>query len=380
MTSTVQTSAVAPATNRFYVLDGLRGIGAMFVMFYHYTDSAHYSFLRGAWFAVDMFFFLSGFVIYHAYANKILGGMTAGVYVNRRLARLAPTVTVGVLLGAGAILLHYAAINQAIDPVKFAIVHIGNILFIPAFLDYHIPAIGLGPLFPTNTPLWSIFFEMVVSLGFVILVRWSKMWLAIATIATFIIFFLSCLWLSQTTGRPLTGDLGWSIETFFYGFPRAVGPFICGMLIYSLTQGPGPLNRTLPIWRNSISAYIIYAGLFAILLFPIRLNGLYPFIALSILTPLLILFGARSQPKSRWLVALSDWLGQVSFPLYCFHVPLRRLTESTLDAVGLTDMRWRDEMLLSFAVAILVSSLIMIALNRLRAGRRVSTWLKPITG
>ena len=93
------------SSQRFYVLDGMRGIAAIIVMLYHYIGSGQSRLLMNSYIAVDLFFILSGFVIYHAYAKALRDGMPAGVYANKRISRLAPTVAGGVVLGAIAMLI-----------------------------------------------------------------------------------------------------------------------------------------------------------------------------------------------------------------------------------------------------------------------------------
>ena len=59
---------------RFHSLDGWRGVAALFVSLYHLSFFNHiygWEFLRNSYLFVDFFFVLSGFVITHAYQNKI---------------------------------------------------------------------------------------------------------------------------------------------------------------------------------------------------------------------------------------------------------------------------------------------------------------------
>jgi peptidoglycan/LPS O-acetylase OafA/YrhL len=61
---------------RFDALDGLRGIAALAVVFFHYGERMGHEWLPHAWVAVDTFFVLSGFVLMHAFGRRIAQGMS----------------------------------------------------------------------------------------------------------------------------------------------------------------------------------------------------------------------------------------------------------------------------------------------------------------
>lgn len=367
----------AGSERRYHVLDGVRGIAAFVVVLYHYLiDPTKYPFVSNSYIAVDLFFILSGFVIYHTYAAKIRGGMKAGVFVNLRFARLAPTVAAGVVLGAIATLAFYRATGQTLDPVRFALDSAGNVLFIPDVLDYDLPLTGNVSLFPSNHPLWSIFFEFIASLCFIWLVRLPKWILIAGSFAMFCVMVSGCIYLANGTDGIAAPAVGWSWGTFLLGFPRLLSAFMGGMMICALTQDRASgAARLLPVSGGLIPTLALYAATLVVLMFPFKLSNVYPFIAIAVFCPLLIAAGSRMQPKSRWLVTASDWLGQLSFPLYCVHVPVRTLVQSV---VG--DGFWMLQIIVSIILSVLLSMLLLRLLDRSRARHRVSSILKPITG
>src|SRR5271163_4255127 len=85
--------------HRFHALDGMRGVAAIVVMNYHYYLDSHLRCLKNPFLAVDFFFILSGFVISHAYGEKLLNGLAAREYLARRISRLYPMMAIGILLG-----------------------------------------------------------------------------------------------------------------------------------------------------------------------------------------------------------------------------------------------------------------------------------------
>ncbi len=74
---------------RYKELDALRGFAALFVVFFHYTTHTRYSFrfLELGVTGVDLFFIISGFVIFMS-INKISSGKE---FIINRFARLYPT-------------------------------------------------------------------------------------------------------------------------------------------------------------------------------------------------------------------------------------------------------------------------------------------------
>jgi peptidoglycan/LPS O-acetylase OafA/YrhL len=89
------------APNRVAELDGLRGIAALWVVFYHlwgaierreidWVPSLVSEFLRAGWLGVDIFFMLSGFVITHSVANIRVTLTFIPKFILRRSVRIDP--------------------------------------------------------------------------------------------------------------------------------------------------------------------------------------------------------------------------------------------------------------------------------------------------
>src|SRR5690606_39116617 len=96
------------AMARFAALDGLRGISAVAVAFFHLPLAFHLfgsPLVREAYIFVDFFFVLSGFVIAHAYGARLTGGAELGDFLVRRIGRLWPLhlATLGALVALEAI-------------------------------------------------------------------------------------------------------------------------------------------------------------------------------------------------------------------------------------------------------------------------------------
>ena len=102
----ISSAAFADTKPHYNLLDGLRGVAALIVVWYHVHEG--YSFASGdpiitglnhGYMAVDFFFILSGFVIGYAYDDRWKKGFTLGDFFRRRLIRLHPMIVMGFVLG-----------------------------------------------------------------------------------------------------------------------------------------------------------------------------------------------------------------------------------------------------------------------------------------
>lgn len=101
-------SAFADSKPHYAILDGLRGVAALTVIWYHVfegfaTSPLDQKFNHG-YLAVDFFFILSGFVVGYAYDDRWAGrraggGMRMRDFLKRRIVRLHPMVVLSSVLG-----------------------------------------------------------------------------------------------------------------------------------------------------------------------------------------------------------------------------------------------------------------------------------------
>lgn len=94
----------------FDILDGLRGVAAVAVVFFHllepHAKSVHSDqIINHGYLAVDFFFALSGFVMGYAYDDRWSRGLRLRDFAARRLIRLHPKVVLGSVIGAAAFFL-----------------------------------------------------------------------------------------------------------------------------------------------------------------------------------------------------------------------------------------------------------------------------------
>ena len=99
----ISSAAFGDTKPHYMILDGLRGVAAIMVVWFHIFEAYATSHLdqkiNHGYLAVDFFFILSGFVIGYAYDDR-WKTMTVKDFIKRRVIRLHPMVVMGAVIGA----------------------------------------------------------------------------------------------------------------------------------------------------------------------------------------------------------------------------------------------------------------------------------------
>ena len=299
---------------KFDGLNALRGVAAIGVLLAHCT-----SFL-GNWapsgpLAVDVFFLMSGFVIAHAYDQRLRDGLSTASFTGLRLVRFYPLYLVGLLLGsvkvAGMYILSAPAFPASQVAVGFALA----LLFLPAPPSLF----SGGSLYPMNTPAWSLAVELIVNAGYAAFFRWLS---GSALILICLTGFVTLVSLTVAGGSPLGGAVWGSVGL---GYARALFAFPLGVLFYRyrhrIPKVPAP-------WYV---APILLAAFLAIE--PHSWKGLYHLLFMVGASPLIVWIAAQPVPN-RWR-PLCTYLGRTSYPLYAVHVPIIVILDGAAVVLGL---------------------------------------------
>lgn len=299
-------------SERYYFLDGLRGVAAIMVALYHFTDHSDYSLLPNAYFSVDLFFVLSGFVIAKSYNGRIGNGMPFTTFMKRRLTRLYPMFFVSLVLGFAALTLLHRLGAATYEPFQ--------ILAALAFNAFYIPFPMQGALliggdriadtaFPLNSPAWTLFFELLVNILFYAL--WRSRVLTRMTLIG-LVGCAAILLLPDLLNGNGTAGWGNTADHFLIAAKRTMFGFSAGVLIAAL---PTPrLPATLqPVIGTAIIALFLWACSLD------RLWG--SLLAIVIIAPATVYLGSaiRTGPVGR---SVTTWLGDISYPIYCVHFPI----------------------------------------------------------
>lgn len=317
---------------RYEILDGLRGVAAIMVVFFHimetYSKGAPYQIINHGYLAVDFFFVLSGFVVGYAYDDR-WNKMTTWGFFKRRLVRLHPMVIMGSVMG---LLCYYFGQNpnfglEGYAPLwKVLVCFVMGCLLIPCGKGLDVR--GWGETNPLNGPAWSLQFEYIANILYAFIFRKlpNIALVVLAAVAGFCTLDL-CLDLNvfglltpAHDGRIYTVIGGWSLapEELYIGFTRLLYPFLSGLLI-------SRIGKFIKV-RNSF----LWCSILLVLIFSIPcvggagsiLNGVYNAFTIIVLFPLIVMMGAGDSVKGEKSKKICNFLGEISYPLYITHYPI----------------------------------------------------------
>ena len=327
----ISSATYADSKPHYELLDGLRGVAALLVIWYHVFEG--FAFAGGGiiesinhgYLAVDFFFILSGFVIAYAYDDRwAKKKLTLKSFFKRRLIRLHPMVIMGAVIGLIAYLMQ--------GGVTWEGTHVGISMVTVAFLCamFFIPAIpgagydvrGNGEMFPLNGPAWSLFFEYIGNILYALFVRrLSDKWLAVLVA----VLGVAVVWYTTTdvAGYGMFG-VGWTLDVanFFGGLIRMLFPFTIGMLIQHHFK---PIKIRGAFWICSVILVVLFHVPFIEGNEYICLNGLYEAFCIVCVFPLLIWMAASGVTTDKFSTGICKFLGDISYPVYIVHYPLMYL-------------------------------------------------------
>lgn len=335
------TPPAAAPRQRYEILDGLRGVAALLVIWYHVfeafaTSPVDQRFNHG-YLAVDFFFVLSGFVIGHAYDSRWQRGMTAGRFIVRRIIRLQPMVIIGVLLGVVSFIIQGCERwdGTAVSTSAVIASFLFGLFMLPALPGTMPEVRGNGEMFPLNGPSWSLFFEYIGSIGYALwLHRLSRRGLWIFTVLSGVA--LAVWTLSDMSGSYHTG-FGWSMAD--YGF---VGGLL--RLSFSFSAGLLMARGFKPMRVGACGFAVCSALIVAMLAMPYITtdgsksiaNACYDLICTFLVFPAVVYIGASTPNGSGVSDRVCRFLGSISYPVYIIHYPMMYLFYAYVWSEGLT--------------------------------------------
>ncbi len=298
---------------RYDTLDAMRGLAAVAVLIYHFTmHGGALHLFDSAPLAVDLFFCLSGYVIAHAYQQKLQQGMGLRAFLRVRLIRLYPAYLAGFALGAVALTAKYLSGQTDMSAAGIVASMALNLVYLPfpgthSITLYHdtIPQ----ALFPVNDPGWSLFFEFAANILFFFSLRARRLKPLVVLLIMAPAFFVT---------TKLFGEAaGWGAGNMIGGLPRVGFAFFAGAVLYQY--------RTWLARLPALPAGLVLTILLLLLAVPaFRLHTYYWFIASVCFVPPLVALGSRCKLGPRGQRWAAYW-GGLSYPLYCVHFPLLSL-------------------------------------------------------
>ena len=327
----ISSASFANTKPHYELLDGLRGVAAILVVFYHIFEGFSFAELTNGvgsglittlnhgHIAVDFFFILSGFVISYAYDNR-WQEMSTWQFFKRRLIRLHPMLIMGALIGFAAFaFVGFERWDGTTTPMSWVMIAMLLTMFmIPAVPGVPYEVRGNGEMFPLNGPAWSLFFEYVGNILYALFIRRlsTKMLAALTVLlgAVHAWFFLF-----DVSGYGMIG-VGWTIDevNFWGGLVRMLFPFTLGMWL-SRTFKPRKVKGA--FWICSIALIALFAVPYIASEGKINLNCLYEYVCIAFIFPLIVWLGACGSSKGA-TSKLNKLLGDISYPLYIVHYPI----------------------------------------------------------
>ena len=338
---------------RFVGLNGLKGIALIAIVLYHCDQGT----LRGGFFGVDIFFTISGFLIFSSLLNHIDSGKGIGFkeYYLKRLRRIYPAL----------ILMIPVTVSLAWFINQDMLVGIKNQMVTVMLGCYNWYAIGSGASYfsQMNPDMFRHLWFMSVLLQFYLLAplliymlrKILVRWVPVAVLAGLAVCSALSMGLQYHPGTDPT-------RVYFGSDTHAMGLWLGAMLAWLLMiirRGNGRPEETAIMSARLVWSKIVPAVAFAALLIllwmmqhveqgPAAFYG--GFFAASLLSVVLV---AGSIPFGSWMQDLLvfkpfDVVGRYSYGIYLWHWPLWLFTKAMFPQWGVRHLGWM--LLITFAL------------------------------
>lgn len=236
-------------------LTPLRGLAALWVVVFHFQETMirfvstdNTKLVAKGYIMVDLFFIMSGFIIYHVYKESFQSGFSAKNFREFTVARFARVYPLHFITLILCIVLFVPKWGwDAVDDPKAIIT---NILLIHSF--------GIHKIFTWNVPSWSISAEWwcYMVFPFITIFLYRKKQLAILFLLLFVILAYTGIiyWIPRKSfmdpALPAPHNLD---STFDFGFLRGLAGFVSGMLVYKVYEA-GLFGK---IFQKDITAILV---------------------------------------------------------------------------------------------------------------------------
>jgi peptidoglycan/LPS O-acetylase OafA/YrhL len=269
--------------------------------------------------AVDLFYLVSGYVIAHAYGERLSGGGFWGRFMVMRLIRLYPLYLLGLAVGLGP-----AIIASVTDPDGW--------WSLPKVVEAAATGLFMIPFFPgleangssLDGPTWTLLPELLANLAYALAIRFMSRTVLVATIAVCGAGVVLAEWLYGTL------DVGYNGTDQWAALARVGFSFFTGVLLFRLSSA---VER-----RSEWVAWILMALLAVGLAFRPTAAATPGYeLALVLLGfPALVMIASRYEPGAFSGRAFS-FIGLMSYGVYLLHQPLAVLARQGMEHFDLDE-------------------------------------------
>lgn len=299
----------------FQTLDGLRGVGAFLVVMRHVPAFFGPVQVPESFLAVDLFYLVSGFVVAHAYGDRLRAGGFSMGFLKTRLIRLYPLYLFGLALGVIA-----ATLSVVGDPsgwwtsTKLFEAVVTGLVMIPFF-----PGLGANGS-SLDGPTWTLLPELIANALYAATIRFMTVWV----LAVIMIVCGAGLIVAEI--RYGTLDVGFSATDQWAALARVGFSFFAGVLAFRLV---GDRKRT-----SAWAAWACVAVLTVALAYrpPDDQIAYYELGVVLVGFPALLMVAARFEPGPL-IGRFFSFVGLVSYGVYILHKPLGNLALAALGGV-----------------------------------------------
>jgi len=272
--------------------------------------------------AADSCCCLSVLVLAHASSERHGTSMSVAKFAITRISRLYPMRLLSVVIATAYFLGKSLLTPENVPLVDILASGLTGALVLP-FFGSSVALSTEHAAFPINGPLWSLFFEFLIS--FV----WASVFAVLTFRRTLVLAFL-CAAILLTVGLMrqdlLLGDHS---HDFIWGVPRVGVSFFLGLIIYHIHKLRA-LHLKWPLWAVCL-----------ILILPMMLprtpgvtDVMLDAVFIFALSPMIVLLGAEVSVNQQ-IKSIADLGGELSYPIYVLHFPIFACLNGAVQIFGL---------------------------------------------
>ena len=304
-----------PARRSFQTLDGLRGVGAFLVVMRHVPGLFGPLRVPESFLAVDLFYLVSGFVVAHAYGERLSAGGFVWGFVKTRIIRLYPLYLIGLLVGVITATASMLGDPHSFwTPMKVVECVATGLLMIPRF-----PGLSTNGT-TLNGPIWTLLYELIANLVYAVAIRLLKTWVLIAIL---VVCGAGVVFAELHYG---TLDVGYNLTDQWAALTRVGFSFFAGVLIYR-RFGSREHRSVWAAW-----ACVAVLGVALAIHLPDGFVAVYEIGMVLAGMPILVIAAGHFEPD-RLSGRLFSFVGLISYGVYIVHQPLGNLTVTALRRV-----------------------------------------------
>jgi len=345
--------------HHYLFLDGLRGVAAIFVMQRHAAERFGGVVFDSSYLAVDFFFVLSGFVIAHAYVERLTTNMSFVSFMERRIVRLYPVFLIGIVVMVLARLPYIENHHLAMLPELMATTAF-NLVYLPA------PAMFAfnGPFLVG--PFWSLSSEMFANVLYAPLAK-----LRSGQVVMIVAMIFGLVAVVVTAGGWGSLDVGFDYDNLAGGLARVMFSFFPGVLICRFRE-------KIPMVGGRLcgTACVVLLALALMLTIPREYRMGYDLVVTLLLFPAIVALGSRVVVTGLAKSA-SVFLGEISYPVYAIHLPIAVAVVTVYPSIsGMHGSAEADVLVIAFMAAICIIAWLLVRYVDVPIRATVTGWLQ----